>query len=348
MHLRKAPFYSPRGCRFKLLLLLLAYTMISARHRFRCWSEFPIVSQKAYTVYICGYNFSRLAGVLFPDAEIKRWREHGLSYPSDVLLASGYHCSGFSSYHGKILYVDGENGVLPTQFEGMPHLFYLGPSTPKNHQGPSLQLFHVAHTTLFHPYDSVDFLNRRVGNISPRFLVYINSHCVDFREQTFDSISELARREHIELPEARGVCKGHDGRNVWKPIGEYDKRLTKVVDVMSEYRFALVMENSNAPGYVTEKIANAFMAGTIPVYYGTKDVFRLFNPDAFIYYDIEEPQKALKEILYLEKDRSAYRVKRDQLVLRDAETTLANYFSLQDDIGHGALKYKVRRMLKAC
>ena len=157
MHLRKAPFYSPRGCRFKLLLLLFAYTMISARHRFRCWSEFPIVSQKAYTVYICGYNFSRLAGVLFPDAEIKRWREHGLSYPSDVLLASGYHCSGFSSYHGKILYVDGENGVLPTQFEGMPHLFYLGPSTPKNHQGPSLQLFHVAHTTLFHPYDSVDF-----------------------------------------------------------------------------------------------------------------------------------------------------------------------------------------------
>ena len=82
-----------------------------------------------------------------------------------------------------------------------------------------------------------------------------------------------------------------------------------------------------------------------PVYYGTKDVFRLFNPDAFIYFDIEEPQKALKEILYLEKDRNAYRVKRDQLILRDAEATLANYFSLQDDIGHGALKHKVNNLV---
>lgn len=115
----------------------------------------------------------------------------------------------------------------------MPRLFYLGPSTPKNHQGPSLQLFHVAHTTLFHPYDSVDFLKRRLGSISPRFLVYINSHCVDFREQAFDSISELTRREHIELPEARVVCKGHDGRNVCKPGHLYGKTVRPQCTIVS-------------------------------------------------------------------------------------------------------------------
>ena len=51
-----------------------------------------------------------------------------------------------------------------------------------------------------------------------------------------------------------------------------------------------VGENSNVAGYVTEKIANAFMGSTVPIYYGTRDIFKLFNKDAFIYYDVRHPE----------------------------------------------------------
>lgn len=44
-----------------------------------------------------------------------------------------------------------------------------------------------------------------------------------------------------------------------------------------KYRFALVMENAKTKGYLTEKIANAFLAGSIPIYYGTEEVFDVFN-----------------------------------------------------------------------
>ena len=50
------------------------------------------------------------------------------------------------------------------------------------------------------------------------------------------------------------------------------------------------MEHSAPPleGYVTEKIVLAFLAGSIPIYYGDrKHVNYLFNPDAFVYYDVE-------------------------------------------------------------
>lgn len=114
---------------------------------------------------------------------------------------------------------------------------------------------------------------------------------------------------------------------------------------MRSFRFALVMENSNVKGYVTEKIANAFMASTIPIYYGTTDIFKLFNKDAFIYYDIHDPQPALDRIAYLETNRTAYAEVLAQPILVNGERTLEEYFSLSDDVGGGKLKKRIWDMV---
>lgn len=45
----------------------------------------------------------------------------------------------------------------------------------------------------------------------------------------------------------------------------------------------IAFENSDDPGYVTEKIANAFLSGAVPVYWGTADVSKVFNPESFIH-----------------------------------------------------------------
>lgn len=39
-----------------------------------------------------------------------------------------------------------------------------------------------------------------------------------------------------------------------------------------DYKFALIPENFNWTDYVTEKIMNAFQAGTVPVYMGSETV----------------------------------------------------------------------------
>lgn len=49
-----------------------------------------------------------------------------------------------------------------------------------------------------------------------------------------------------------------------------------------EYRFSLAFENCSYPGYVTEKIVDAFAADTIPIYWGDTDIANDFNPEAFI------------------------------------------------------------------
>ena len=49
-----------------------------------------------------------------------------------------------------------------------------------------------------------------------------------------------------------------------------------------QYKFAIAFENKQYPGYVTEKIYDAYRSGCIPIYWGTPDVTQDFNPTTFI------------------------------------------------------------------
>lgn len=67
-----------------------------------------------------------------------------------------------------------------------------------------------------------------------------------------------------------------------------------------QYKFSIAFENSSANGYTTEKIIQAFAAGTIPIYWGDPCVGREFNEKAFInchnYCSFEEVIQEIKKI----------------------------------------------------
>ena len=53
--------------------------------------------------------------------------------------------------------------------------------------------------------------------------------------------------------------------------GKYKNNVGKIKDkikFLSHYKFSIAMENSEGQGYISEKILDSFMAGTIPIYYG--------------------------------------------------------------------------------
>jgi len=72
------------------------------------------------------------------------------------------------------------------------------------------------------------------------------------------------------------------------------------------YRFVLAMENTAKLGYITEKILNAFASNAIPIYYGSPDVFKVFNRKAFIFYDIRNPKPATDHLARLEANPLQY------------------------------------------
>jgi len=116
--------------------------------------------------------------------------------------------------------------------------------------------------------------------------------------------------------------------------------------LLQKYRFALVMENTKKDGYITETIINAFLAGCVPIYYGTQEIFDIFNSQAFIYYDIDSPQDALDRIAYLENNETAYMdMLKNQPILKNGTLTIKDYFSFSDDLGGGHLKKRIRNMM---
>jgi hypothetical protein len=54
------------------------------------------------------------------------------------------------------------------------------------------------------------------------------------------------------------------------------------IEVLTDYRFTIAFENVQKPGYSTEKIADAFLSGSIPIYWGDPFVEEDFNGKAFV------------------------------------------------------------------
>jgi hypothetical protein len=67
-----------------------------------------------------------------------------------------------------------------------------------------------------------------------------------------------------------------------KPNDEKDPRYT--YEIMRNYTFVLIIENTTANGYVSEKIYDAFVAGCIPLYYG--NVNNNYKIDSDMYIDL--------------------------------------------------------------
>lgn len=99
------------------------------------------------------------------------------------------------------------------------------------------------------------------------------------------------------LDSRRGVASG--GRhfnNVGGPVP--DK-----IAFARRFRFSLCFENSSAPGYTTEKLTDAFLACTVPIYWGNPEVARDFNPRAMILaHDFPSLDALAEHVLAVEDD----------------------------------------------
>jgi hypothetical protein len=97
-----------------------------------------------------------------------------------------------------------------------------------------------------------------------------------------------------------------------------------IIDFQKTYKLVLAFENSVVDDYITEKILNAFRAGTIPVYFGSKEICKYFNAKRFIQVKdslqetVDEIKKLLTDSTYwLEKASEPIFVKSTAVIMQD-------------------------------
>lgn len=79
-------------------------------------------------------------------------------------------------------------------------------------------------------------------------------------------------------------------------FGRGIKPIDDKFDGLYPYKYTLAIENYSDNNYWTEKIADAFLAWTIPIYYGCKNIEDFFPENSYIKIDIHKPDEAVRII----------------------------------------------------
>ena len=78
---------------------------------------------------------------------------------------------------------------------------------------------------------------------------------------------ELMKYKHVDCPGA--ILHNMDAPELAKR-GDSANWNTSKIQFLSNYKFNIAFENSSNDGYITEKLMDAYLANTVPIYYGSE------------------------------------------------------------------------------
>lgn len=97
------------------------------------------------------------------------------------------------------------------------------------------------------------------------FCAFVGNHTRNNRQEVIDCLSDYKSV----------ACRG-------KPFGNHDIGENKKIDMLRQYKFTICFENTVYPGYHTEKLFHAKVAGCVPLYNGHKTIEADFNSKCFL------------------------------------------------------------------
>ncbi len=227
------------------------------------------------------------------------------------------------------MYLDGETGQIFSgwsneQTASTRRALYLGPlgiflkgaqlsalsnleRIPRSRISYQLGASYIAGFESFAKPPAADLL--KLVEQKDRFLIYLNHHCVPYREEAFNRVFDISKM-HPEFGAVHsGGCSGSHSETKMPNFEQIYRGVSRDEanrKLFQKYKFVMCMESHPIEGYLTEKLVNAFLGFAVPVYFGGQATKNIFQKDSFIFYDVSNPETALSEILYLSQNKTAY------------------------------------------
>ena len=163
------------------------------------------------------------------------------------------------------------------------------------------------------------------------FGAYATSHCRAIHRTDFYN---FVSREYKPLQYLNAKCGEFDASASFGKMhdrGDELKFMSSVATRYGQYKFAVVFESADMPGYITEKLLLAKLGGSIPVYFGSLFVSEIFDPASFVDCTPAVGEKThaafrrcLEEMIQLDND--------DRLWLRKRAIPLMKRNQVLDDV----------------
>jgi hypothetical protein len=171
------------------------------------------------------------------------------------------------------------------------------------HQEPPNEYFGVCHShtpAVYHRVFTTD-----TGLKGPRY-VHTHGALPWHVDKCYDELKSAAlpekSREVSMITSSKAHFRGHRKRLEFArrlleklPVdcfGHGIRSLKDKWDGLSPYRYSIAIENFSSAHYWTEKLADCFLAWTMPVYYGCSNLSDYFPEESFIPIDVTNPDEA--------------------------------------------------------
>ena len=154
---------------------------------------------------------------------------------------------------------------------------------------------------------SIDKIREKVlnGKIRNNFCAALISNCGSFYGFRLHFIEKLSKYKKVDMG---GKCKNN-----------INKKVTNKIQFLSNYKFSIAMENSEGDGYLSEKIVDSFLAGTIPIYYGGYMLDEIINPKTYILIKgVKDMDEKIEYIKKIDNDINLYKsIMKEKPILDD-------------------------------
>lgn len=165
---------------------------------------------------------------------------------------------------------------------------------------------------------------------------YFDNTVLNFKEEYFRSIRNKVLNKPIRKKFCAAVISNIQScsrfrlefineLNKYKRVdmgGKFNNNVGKIknkIKFLSSYKFSIAMENSEGDGYLSEKIIDSFLSGTIPIYYGSYMIDEFINPKSYILIKNEKDIiKKINYIKYIDNNDDLYKnILREKVLIKD-------------------------------
>ena len=215
------------------------------------------------------------------------------------------------------LLAPGEDGIFNNPFE-----YY------KNNN-LSISFYDDSDDNLFYPYFALFIDELEISHNIHKINYNKNKFCTfcASNENIYNAAFRTNVVKYISANYKQITCCGKVLNNT---NGEYlPYEFDAKINYHNNYKFNLCFENHESSGnlsYITEKIMNAFIFQTVPIYWGSKNILKWFNPNAFINCNELNETQILEKIKDIDNDDDQYQYMLNQYPFRERYIDLDEYF----------------------
>lgn len=203
-------------------------------------------------------------------------------------VLNGHHQIDLKNITNKKLCFTGESYPI---FDSTPHCDgYIGfdyeEDAPQNVKYMRMPLYAIYNLDHMHRYGCSSYEELRnkfyTKQVNKKYSAVISNPKNEFRNSVLKFLVN------------RNLCDS--GGNLYSNIGNVGSEQTDKMNFVKNYMFGMAFENISKRGYITEKIYEVFMAGSVPYYWGAPDIELEFNPKSYFIFDASTSEKMNESI----------------------------------------------------